>query len=70
MLMNDPSREYYRLYEIDFDRHAYDGRNWTYVNLPVEDIKENGYRVNQRQHDDVFHATWASSSTVNAERRH
>lgn len=40
MLMNDPSREYYKLYEIDYDRHRYDGKNWTYVNLPVEDIKE------------------------------
>lgn len=40
MLMNDPSREFYKLYEIDFDRHTYDGRNWTYVNLPIEDIKE------------------------------
>ena len=40
MLMNDPTREYYRLYEIDYDRHAYDGQNWTYVNLPVDDIKE------------------------------
>lgn len=40
MLMNDPSREYYKCYEIDFDRHRYDGKNWTYVNLPVEDIKE------------------------------
>jgi len=40
MLMNDPSREFYKLYEIDFDRHAYDGKNWTYVNLPIEDIKE------------------------------
>ncbi len=39
MLMNDPSRDYYRLYEIDFDRHVYDGKNWTYVNLPIEDIK-------------------------------
>lgn len=39
MLMNDPSREYYKCYEIDFDRHVYDGKNWTYVNLPVEDIK-------------------------------
>lgn len=39
MLMNDPTREYYQLYEIDFDRHAYDGSNWTYVNLPIEDIK-------------------------------
>lgn len=44
MLMNDPSREYYKLYEIDFDRHAYDGKNWTYVNLPVEEIKEMAIR--------------------------
>ncbi|MCI1649001.1 MAG: C1 family peptidase [Bacteroides sp.] len=40
MLMNDPTREYYKCYEIDYDRHRYDGKNWTYVNLPVEDIKE------------------------------
>ncbi|MCM1020639.1 MAG: C1 family peptidase [Muribaculum sp.] len=40
MLMNDPTREYYKLYEIDYDRHNYDGKNWTYVNLPIEDIKE------------------------------
>lgn len=40
MLMNDPSREYYKCYEIDFDRHVYDGKNWTYVNLPVDEIKE------------------------------
>lgn len=40
MLMNDPTRPYYNLYEIEYDRHAYDGRNWTYVNLPMEDIKE------------------------------
>lgn len=40
MVMNDPTREYYKLYEIDYDRHTYDGDNWTYVNLPVEDIKE------------------------------
>ena len=40
MLMNDPSRPYWKLYEIDYDRHTYDGRNWTYVNLPVEEIKK------------------------------
>lgn len=40
MLMNDPSREYYKCYEIDFDRHRYDGTNWTYVNLPADEIKE------------------------------
>lgn len=40
MLMNDPTREYYKLYEIDLDRHIYDGDNWKFVNLPIEDIKE------------------------------
>lgn len=40
MLMNDPSRPFWKLYEIDLDRHTYDGKNWTYVNLPVEEIKK------------------------------
>lgn len=40
MLMNDPSREYWKTYEIEYDRHAYDGHNWLYLNLPIEDIKE------------------------------
>lgn len=40
MLMNDPTRPYYQLYEIDLDRHIYDGTNWTYINLPIEDIKQ------------------------------
>ncbi len=40
MLMNDPTREYWRTYEIEYDRHTYDGHNWRYLNLPLEDIKE------------------------------
>ena len=40
MLMNDPSREYGKVYEIQYDRHLYDGHNWLYVNLPVDKIKE------------------------------
>ena len=40
MIMNDPCREYGRVYEIDYDRHVYDGHNWLYINLPVERIKE------------------------------
>lgn len=39
MFMNDPSREYYQLYEIDYDRHIYEGKNWKYINLPANDIK-------------------------------
>lgn len=40
MVMNDPSRDYYKTYEIEYDRHVYDGDNWVYVNLPIERIKE------------------------------
>ncbi|MBO8473239.1 MAG: C1 family peptidase [Bacteroidetes bacterium] len=40
MVMNDPSREYGKVYEIEYDRHVYDGHNWLYVNLPIEKIKE------------------------------
>ena len=40
MVMNDPSREYGKVYEIEYDRHVYDGENWLYVNLPIERVKE------------------------------
>lgn len=40
MVMNDPSREYGKVYEIAYDRHVYDGENWLYINLPIERIKE------------------------------
>ena len=40
MMMNDPSRPYYEVYEIDLDRHLYDGDNWKFVNVPIEVIKE------------------------------
>ena len=38
MAMNDPRREYYKTYEVEYDRHTYDGHNWKYVNLPMTDI--------------------------------
>ena len=40
MLMNDPAREYGKVYEIEYDRHSYDGHNWLYINLPLDDIKK------------------------------
>ena len=39
MLMNDPSRPYHKTYTIDMDRHSYDGTQWTFLNLPMEEIK-------------------------------
>lgn len=38
MVMNDPTRPYYKVYEIQYDRHVYDGQNWKYINLPMEEI--------------------------------
>ena len=40
MIMNDPTREYGKVYEIEYDRHVYDGENWVYINLPIERVKE------------------------------
>jgi len=39
MLMSDPSREYFKLYEIDYDRHTFEGENWKYINLPTNELK-------------------------------
>ena len=40
MVMNDPRRPYHKTYEVEYDRHVYDGQNWKYLNLPVEDIAQ------------------------------
>ena len=40
MVMNNPTLPYGKVYEIDYDRHVYDGQNWVYVNLPRDRIKE------------------------------
>ena len=40
MVMNDPRRDYYKTFEVEYDRHTYDGHNWKYLNLPMEDIEQ------------------------------
>lgn len=39
MIMNDPTREYYKLYEIQNYRNTVEGVNWLYLNLPNDAIK-------------------------------
>lgn len=39
LFMNDPTREYYKLYEIEWDRNTWEGVNWKYINLPAEVIR-------------------------------
>jgi len=40
MMMNDPSKKYYQLYEIEYDRNLFDSPNWTFVNLPIDELKQ------------------------------
>ena len=40
MIMNDPTREYYKVYEIENYKNTIEGINWIYLNLPNEDIKK------------------------------
>jgi bleomycin hydrolase len=40
MIMNDPSRPFWKHYEVENYRNTQDGVNWHYVNLPNEVIKE------------------------------
>ena len=40
MVMNDPRREYHKTYEVEYDRHTYDGTNWKYLNLPMDEIEQ------------------------------
>jgi len=40
MIMNDPSRPFWKHYEVENYRNTQEGDNWHYVNLPNEAIKE------------------------------
>lgn len=40
MIMNDPTRPFYKHYEIENYRNVQEGDNWNYVNLPNDKIKE------------------------------
>lgn len=53
MLMDDPTREYGKLYEIESDRNVMEGRNWTYINLPAEKIKK--YALKSLQDDQAMY---------------
>lgn len=39
MIMNDPTREYYKLYDIEGYRNTVEGADWLYLNLPNDVIK-------------------------------
>ncbi|MDA3867966.1 MAG: C1 family peptidase [Salinivirgaceae bacterium] len=64
MLMNDPTREYYKLYEIENDRNVMEGINWRYINLPNEDIKQ--YALNSIKANDAMYGSCDVGKQINA----
>ena len=42
MLMNDPRLEYRKMYRVEESRQAADGQDWTFLNLPCEDLEAIG----------------------------
>ena len=39
MVMHDPTRPYYKVYEIENYRNTFEGVDWKYLNLPLDEIK-------------------------------
>ena len=39
MLMNDPRRPYHRMYRVEGSRSAADDAEWTFLNLPCEELE-------------------------------
>ena len=44
MLMNDPTRAYYRIYRVQDSRSAADAPEWTFLNLPAAELEAIGLR--------------------------
>lgn len=53
MIMNDPTREYYRMYTQEGYSNAVEGVEWTYVNLPVKEIKH-GVLASIKNNESVY----------------
>ena len=64
LLMNDPSREYYKLYEIDLDRNVIEGKNWLYINLPVDKLKE--YAIASIKENEAMYASCDVGKQLNS----
>ncbi|MGQ8335943.1 aminopeptidase C [Sunxiuqinia sp. A32] len=55
MLMNDPTRPFWKHYEIENYRNIEEGENWHYVNLPNEVLK--GFCIESIKANDAMYAS-------------
>ncbi len=66
MLMHDPAKEYYKLYEIEYSRNRYDGKNWKYINLPLKELKK--YAKNSILADESMYFSCDVGKQLNREK--
>jgi bleomycin hydrolase len=65
MLMNDPTKELFKLYEIENDRNVIEGKNWKFINLPIEVIKE--YALKSLQNNEALYFSCDVGKQLNKE---
>ena len=65
MFMNDPSRPYYKMYEIENYRNVVEGINWRYLNLPAEDLK--AMALESIKNNDALYASCDVGKQLNSE---
>ena len=44
ILINDPTRPYHKMYRVEGSRGAYDAPDWTFLNLPIEELEAIGIK--------------------------
>ncbi len=65
MLMNDPTREYFKYYEIENYRNVEEGVNWKYINLPNKDLKR--MAVESIKNNEVMYASCDVGKQLNSD---
>jgi len=66
LFMDDPTRPYNKLYEIEYDRDMYEGRNWKYINLPADKIK--GFMLKSLENDKAMYFSCDVGKQLNREK--
>jgi len=66
LFMDDPTRPYYKLYEIEYDRDMYEGKNWKYINVPADKIKP--FMVKSLQNNEAMYFSCDVGKQLNRDK--
>lgn len=66
MLMDDPSKPYYKLYEINKDRNILEGKNWKFINLPANEMKK--YALKSLQNNEAMYFSCDVGKQLNKDK--